>query len=143
MLRQRPTVLLADDDIGFTQAVGIRLNNMGFDVVTANDGESAKRVFDNALPDAVLLDVDMPGSDGFAVCQHIRDEHGAVRVPVIFLTGSDAGIIRDHLQGLTLAVDGDRCLIKPCGGEQLSAAIWQALAASCSSNQKRPETGSA
>jgi diguanylate cyclase (GGDEF)-like protein len=85
----RGTVLVADDDPVMRLLMLEMLAQVGLDAVEAEDGSSALARFRQIKPDLVLLDVDMPGMDGFDVCRAIRaQEHGAT-VPIIMVTGSD------------------------------------------------------
>ena len=99
---QRPCVLVADDD-GVTRAmVSAWLRASGYEVVTARDGDEALEMALAKLPDLLLVDVTMPGRDGYAVCRALQ-EASALAPPVIFLTahaettarvtGLDAGAV--------------------------------------------------
>ena len=135
MKREKPVVLLADDDKNITRALKIRLTHAGFEVITANDGDSAIAAFDKALPDVVLLDVDMPGADGFAVCEHIRSDIGDSNIPVVFMTGADAGIIRNYLERLSETVGGSGEVTKPYDPTELTTTLWNAVNHPQSSNK--------
>ena len=127
MRTTRPTILLADDDAGWRKALRARLCQSGFDVVTASDGEQAIAAFDEHQVDAALLDVQMPGIDGFGVCEHIRNQPVRGDIPVLFLTGSQHSIVRNHLSRLTDTVGGTRFLTKPCNSDVLVTALQDAL----------------
>ncbi len=90
---KRGTVLVADDDPVMRLLMLEMLAQVGLDAIEAEDGERALACFAHIAPDLVLLDVDMPHLDGFAVCRAIRareQEHGnGAAVPVIMVTGSD------------------------------------------------------
>ncbi|UTY60433.1 bifunctional diguanylate cyclase/phosphodiesterase [Massilia sp. erpn] len=86
---KRGTVLVADDDPVMRLLMLEMLAQVGLNAVEAADGTAALSCFRQMCPDLVLLDVDMPGLDGFAVCREIRKmEHGAT-VPIIMVTGGD------------------------------------------------------
>ncbi|MEM6331951.1 MAG: response regulator [Planctomycetota bacterium] len=80
-------ILVADDDPRVTAALSTRLENKGFEVITASDGYNsfAKAVRDR--PDVMLLDINMPAGDGFSVLERMErmDEQGGI--PTIYLTG--------------------------------------------------------
>ncbi|MRV72298.1 EAL domain-containing protein [Duganella sp. FT92W] len=85
----RGTVLVADDDPVMRLLMLEMLAQVGLDAVEAEDGAAALARFRQIRPDLVLLDVDMPGMDGFDVCRAIRaQDHGAA-VPIIMVTGGD------------------------------------------------------
>jgi DNA-binding response OmpR family regulator len=82
------TVLVADDDADIVRFVEIYLRLEGFEVVTARDGPDVLAKAVAVRPDLVLLDVQMPGLDGYAVCARIRAEATLAAVPVIMVTGN-------------------------------------------------------
>lgn len=77
-------ILIVDDEIDFTELMKTRLEANDFEVAVANNGESALEMVKTARPDAVLLDIMMPGIDGLTVLKRIRamDE----RLPVFMIT---------------------------------------------------------
>lgn len=89
LVREQPLILVVDDDAGQRLLAGASLLQGGFSVVEAGDGEQALRVFQHEQPDAVLLDVVMPGLDGFAVCEALRRLPGGRYLPIVMVTGLD------------------------------------------------------
>ncbi|MFO1371850.1 MAG: EAL domain-containing protein [Candidatus Competibacteraceae bacterium] len=86
-LREQPLVLVVDDDAGQRLLTSTALLQGGFSILEAEDGEQALRVFQREQPDIVLLDVIMPGLDGFAVCELLRQQPGGRHLPIIIVTG--------------------------------------------------------
>jgi diguanylate cyclase (GGDEF)-like protein len=84
-----PKVLVVDDDPVMRMLEQETLVQFEFDVIEAQDGEGALELLAGRRPDLVLLDVDMPGIDGFEVCRRIRERWDATEVPVIMVTGMD------------------------------------------------------
>jgi DNA-binding response OmpR family regulator len=82
------TVLVADDDADIIRLVEINLRLEGFDVVTARDGPAAFAKAVAVQPDLVLLDVLMPGIDGYTICARIRANASLAAVPVIIVTAN-------------------------------------------------------
>jgi DNA-binding response OmpR family regulator len=82
------TVLVADDDADILRFVEINLRLEGFEVVTARDGPDVLAKAVAVQPDLVLLDVLMPGIDGYAVCAQIRADATLAAVPVIMVTAN-------------------------------------------------------
>ena len=119
---QRSLVLVADDD-GVTRAMVSRwLTTAGFDVVATADGDEALRVAREREPDLLLVDVTMPGRDGYEVCREIQDE-SATPPPVIFLTAHSQTNAR--VAGLDAgAVD---YIVKPFANDELVARVRAAL----------------
>jgi diguanylate cyclase (GGDEF)-like protein len=84
-----PVALIVDDDHVMRMLEQETLVQFRFEVFTAEDGEQALASLDVVPPDLVLLDVDMPGVDGFEVCRRIRQRWDASELPVIMVTGMD------------------------------------------------------
>lgn len=89
LLRERPLVLVVDDDAGQRLLTSASLLQGGFSVLEAVDGEQALDLFGRKQPDVVLLDVVMPGLDGFSVCEALRRRPGGQHLPIIMVTGLD------------------------------------------------------
>lgn len=86
---RRPRVLVVDDDPTMRLLVGETLEPQGLEVEEAADGDEALRCFFRRPHDLVLLDVQMPGTDGFGVCETIRKEPRYHHVPIVMMTGLD------------------------------------------------------
>ena len=84
-----PMILVVDDDPIIRVLCEETLRGSGFDVVTRANGLSVIEDFDEIAPDAVLLDVEMPGMDGFKVCQALQNLKSAQNVPIIMVTAHD------------------------------------------------------
>jgi len=83
-----PRVLVIDDDAATRLLIREVLQGEGYDVVLAGDGYAGLRAVQSARPDCVLLDVVMPGLDGYAVLARIRESDVGGALPVVMLTGS-------------------------------------------------------
>lgn len=81
-------VLIVDDQEANLRLLGRVLSDAGFDVMPANSGAQALQRMEAALPDVVLLDMRMPGMDGFAVLEHLRGRPEWADIPVLFLTAA-------------------------------------------------------
>lgn len=95
----RCTVLLVDDS---EQNMDILVETLGeeMDVIVAMDGESALEAVADELPDLVLLDIEMPGIDGYEVCRRIKAEDASAHIPILFLTARSSQ--EDREKGLAL-----------------------------------------
>lgn len=82
-----PLVLIADDDPTHLLVAEEVLQQAGFRVITAKSGKEALQIFDEAKPDIVLLDVEMPGLDGFEICKAIRFKEVDRETPIVLITG--------------------------------------------------------
>ena len=85
----RGLVLVADDDPVMRLLMRQMLTQVGLDVIEAEDGVQALASYKHSGPDLVMLDVDMPALDGFAVCREIRRQEVGGTVPIIMVTGGD------------------------------------------------------
>ena len=80
-------LLLVDDDLILRGMATQTLRHAGFEVTAVDSGEEGLRVFETELIDLVLLDVMMPGLDGFEVCSRLRAMPRGAQVPILMLTG--------------------------------------------------------
>ena len=133
------SVLLAEDEEGFVDALVVGLGHEGFKVVVARDGAEALRLFDESQPDIVLLDLMLPKMSGIDVCRAIRARSS---VPIIMVTAKAAEI--DTVVGLE--VGADDYVAKPYRMRELVARIRAVLRRggsdrSPSSNERRTPTG--
>lgn len=114
------TVLIVDDEPRITGLVRDYLNQAGFSVLEAKDGEAALDAFRTHRPAAVVLDLGLPGMDGLDVVRHLRAESD---VPIVILTArSDE---TDRVVGLELGADD--YVVKPFGPKELVARIRAVL----------------
>src|SRR5206468_1496353 len=113
----RMLVLVADDDRAVREALERALQLAGYDVELASDGDAALAAISQRTPDAVVLDVMMPGYDGLDVTRRLRREGN--RVPVLLLTARDA--VGDRVDGLDAGADD--YLPKPFALEELLARL--------------------
>jgi two-component system response regulator MprA len=110
-------ILVVDDEPAVRKAVRRGLILAGYEVEMAADGEEALAVFAGAPPDAIVLDVLMPGTDGLEVCRRLRA--AGDRTPVLMLTARDA--VSDRVTGLDAGADD--YLVKPFALEELLARL--------------------
>ncbi len=114
-------VLVVEDDHGFAQILRRRLGEEGFGVRVVGDGEAALELLARARFDAVVLDLLLPGMDGFEVCRRLRQDR--CWVPVIMVTA--LGGIDDRMHGFALGADD--YLVKPFVLQELVARIHAVL----------------
>src|SRR5438552_11106389 len=113
----RMLVLVADDDRAVREALERALQLAGYDVALASDGDAALAGIAERTPDAVVLDVMMPGYDGLDVTRRLRREGN--RIPILLLTARDA--VGDRVDGLDAGADD--YLPKPFALEELLARL--------------------
>ena len=116
MLKKHPLVMVVDDDNTTLKLLRINLPLEGYHVITASNGISALELLEEYKPELVILDIIMPGLDGFQVLDLIRQRSG---VPVIMLTAKDDVISLKH----TLAAGADDYVTKPFSMPELAARV--------------------
>ncbi|MDO5670412.1 MAG: response regulator transcription factor [Corynebacterium sp.] len=94
-------VLVVDDEPNIVELLNVSLKFQGFDVHTASSGTEALRIAREVHPDAYILDVMMPGMDGFELLTKLRSE--GLDGPVLYLTAKDA--VENRIHGLTIGAD--------------------------------------
>jgi DNA-binding response OmpR family regulator len=113
-------VLLVDDDRKLTEPMQFQLEALGYEVCVAADGPGGLRMSATEKPEVIVLDVMLPGMDGWMVCQEIRRFS---QVPIIMLTALGADV--DRVKGLELGADD--YLTKPFSFQELVARIKSML----------------
>lgn len=119
----KPRVLAVDDQRDALRLLQIRLQNAGMDCLTCSDGDAALKVLETNPIDIVLLDVTMPGLDGYEVCRRIKASEKTRDVVVLFVTARHE--MQDKVRGLD--VGGHDFLTKPVEQAELVARTRSAL----------------
>lgn len=114
------SVLIVEDDPDAGEAARDYLSNHGFEVALAGDGKAMREALGRAVPDVVLLDVNLPGEDGLSLARWLRERH---EVAIIMVTGQ--GDVVDRVVGLE--VGADDYLAKPYDPRELRARIRSVL----------------
>jgi CheY-like chemotaxis protein len=117
------TVLIIDDDNTFLLAIGVRLKSLGYTVCAAKDAATAISVVRKTNPDVIVLDVSLPGGDGFLVAERLKNLVAAAATPIIFVTASVKPGLRERASKLGAAA----FLAKPFDALVLAEAIESAL----------------
>jgi len=120
---QPPKVLVVDDNEQNRALAQAALEGEGISVILATNGEEGVALFQREHPDCVLLDVRMPGMDGFAACERIRALPGGLELPIIFLTALRDVDTFEH----ALRAGGDDFLTKPVRPTELIIRVQGAL----------------
>lgn len=109
--------MIVEDEPSLIFTLRDTLENEGYQIIVAEDGNQALTLLDNTKPDLMILDIMLPGMSGFDVCHEIRDRN--MRFPIIILTARDQEI--DKVTGLNLGADD--YITKPFGVKELLARI--------------------
>ena len=109
-------ILIVDDDTNICELLRLYIAKEGFEASIANDGETALKMFDSVSPDMILLDIMLPGLDGWQVCRELRKKSS---VPIIMLTAK--GEVFDKVLGLELGADD--YVVKPFETKEVVARI--------------------
>ena len=113
------TILVVDDSPVNLKLLVHTLTTNGYQVLSADSGERALAAVSAGLPELILLDIRMPGLDGFEVCRRLRAQEGSRDIPVVFISAS--GERAERVEGLKLgAVD---FITKPVQREELLARV--------------------
>ena len=116
---QRRRVLVVEDDVNAAESLALVLKNWGCQVHVAHDGSEAVRSAQAHPPDTVLLDLCLPGMDGYQVARRLRDEAGLADARMVAMTGRPEAADRRNPRDAGV----QKLLIKPVGAEVLRQAI--------------------
>ena len=119
-MAEKQRVLIVDDDVNIAELISLYLIKECYETLIVNDGEEALRVFPEFNPNIILLDLMLPGMDGYQVCRELRTSS---QVPIIMLSAK--GEIFDKVLGLELGADD--YIIKPFDSKELVARVKAVL----------------
>ncbi len=117
-------ILIVDDEANIVLSLEFLMKQAGFAVRTVEDGEQALRALEEQVPDLILLDVMMPGKDGYEVCQQIRRRPEWADLPVIMLTAKGRDVEREK----GLAMGADDYITKPFSTQEVVETVHSILA---------------
>ncbi len=126
-------ILIVDDDTNICELLRLYIAKEGFEASIANDGETALKMFDSVSPDLILLDIMLPGLDGWQVCRELRKKSS---VPIIMLTAK--GEVFDKVLGLELGADD--YVVKPFETKEVVARINAVLRRSARSGGRQDDS---
>lgn len=129
-MAEKQKILIVDDDPSISELISLYLNKERYDTKCVEDGEEALKAFETYKPDLILLDLMLPGMDGYQVCREIRSKSDT---PVIMLSAK--GEVFDKVLGLELGADD--YMIKPFDSKELVARVKAVLRRSGGRKQKQ------
>ena len=122
--KKQTKILLIDDDPDFIASVTIILENDGYKVKTSYTGEEGIVSARNENPDIVLLDVMLPGKDGYNVCKDLKDDDKTKSIPIIMLTSISQNITEpEYAKALAITHKADEYIEKPVEARELLKRI--------------------
>jgi PleD family two-component response regulator len=130
-------ILIVEDDIDISNMLNIYFKGQGYDVDLALGGPDALEKTRAGLPHLIVLDIMLPGIDGYEVCRILRTQTRTSHIPIIFLTQRDER--SDKLQGLELGADD--YITKPFDIEELKLRVQNAIARAARESLTDPRSG--
>jgi CheY-like chemotaxis protein len=121
--RARPLVLVVDDEEDIRGIIILTLRSMDLDVISASNGPEGLKLALKELPDLVLLDIRMPGMNGFDVCRSIKVDAEGYKIPVVMVTAVDQH--KDVEKALANGADG--YIAKPFDNTQFKKKVAEML----------------
>ena len=109
------TILIVDDEPEITEIVETFLKEAGYQVAVENIADNAVNMVKGFKPDVILLDIMMPGMDGYGICEQLKADPEFASTPIIFLTGKD----RSDDMGRSFKSGGDMFIKKPFSCDRL------------------------
>ena len=129
-MQDKPVIMIVDDDPNIAQLVQLYLQKDGFDTVIYGRGDEALSAFKQNPPALMVLDIMLPGMDGWQVCRAVRQ---ISQIPIIMLTAKDETF--DKVLGLELGADD--YVTKPFEGKELAARVKAVLRRSASGESEK------
>ncbi len=130
-----PKILIVDDEPDALEVLGFNLKNAGYEVTTADDGDTALKKARQQLPDLILLDLMLPEIDGLEVCKLLRRDTATSGIPIIMLTAKASEI--DRVVGLELGADD--YVTKPFSPRELVLRVRNLLKRRSEGEDEKPQ----
>lgn len=117
-------VCVVDDDALVRETIVLHLQHLGFDTIETGDGGEVADLVADPKVDALVVDVRMPGKDGFAVIKEVRERRDDLRI--VAISGGGGGVAPSQYLHFASLLGVDAYLTKPFGSDDLKAALGQA-----------------
>ncbi len=127
-MNEKKTVLVVDDEPDFAAIVQTNLEKEGFQVEVAYNGDEGLEKVYASPPDAIVLDIMMPGKDGYQVCKELKADDKYADIPVILLTAVASHVTTtrySHADGMS--TEADDYIAKPASAEEITESIKRLL----------------
>jgi DNA-binding response OmpR family regulator len=135
MCDPKAVIMVVDDDIDSLKLIGLMIQRIGYEVITANSGSMALAKAYKEQPDLIIMDVMMPDMDGYEVVKQLRAQVETTHIPVIMLTAKS--LVDDKVKGFEAGAD--EYLTKPTSPPELASRLEAILARDQSQVQRKPE----
>jgi len=112
-------ILIVDDEPNIVLALRYLMEDAGFEVHFCRDGETAIEMVTNLVPDLIILDVMMPGKDGYSVAKYIRSQSILDKTTILFLTAKGAS--QDKMEGYDSGAES--YIVKPFDNDEIVAKV--------------------
>ncbi|MBK8346612.1 MAG: response regulator [Saprospiraceae bacterium] len=116
-------IIIVDDEPNIVLALRYLMEEQGYDVYACYDGVTAVEMVTSVIPDLVILDVMMPGMDGFSVAKYIRNQEVLDKTAIIFLTAK--GTAHDKMEGYDSGAES--YIIKPFDNDEITDKVQEVL----------------
>lgn len=116
-------IMIVDDEPNIVLALKFLMEEEGFDVQCFYDGDTAVENVTKVIPDLIILDVMMPGKDGFSVAKYIRNQPSLENTAIIFLTAK--GTSQDKMEGYDSGAES--YIVKPFDNDEIVSKVHQVL----------------
>ena len=123
MRDKKKKILFIEDESDQIMMISLRLKNSGYAVISAMEGEEGLKKAAEEIPDFILVDILMPGIDGFEVCRRLRLDPATKHIPIIATTAAGA----DDIEAQCRAAGADDCVRKPYDSSDLLSRIHRLL----------------
>ncbi len=133
----REKVLVGEDEPNIREIINFNLENWGYEIIQATDGETALAMAEEYSPDLILLDLMIPKVDGIEVCRRLKGGFWTSRIPIIMLTARKE--VKDKVRGMEAGADD--YITKPFSREELEARVKMVLSRTKSQRERNPLTG--
>ena len=127
-MNNKKRILVVDDEPDFCTIVQVQLEKEGFEVELAYNGEEGLEKIRTNPPDVIVLDVMMPGKDGYEVCKELKADEKYADIPVILLTAVASHVTStrySHADGMS--TEADDYIAKPASAEEITQSIKRLL----------------
>ncbi len=116
-------ILIADDEPGVVQILGMRLRANGYQVIAAHDGTQTIELAYQEKPDLIILDIKMPGRDGYAIFEDLRTSADTMSIPIILFSALPPAQVQEK----TTQLSADGFVSKSADPDEILAKIKQIL----------------